>query len=133
MRETKEGNKGAGESSVRLAVLAVGEQLGNHCDKVGAMLKGFEVKQINDVQFSLNQPFLSTESSLTEAALKNMLETYESLRRSVRDIAEMGFVDFEILFPKLDINFETYHSVAVSLLNLIYQMRLMRLHCYRLL
>jgi len=121
------------DESARSDVLAIGERLSNHCDKVGAILKGFEMKQVSDVKFSLNQPFLSTESSLTEAALMNMLETYESLRLDVWEITEMSLVDFEILFPKLDINFETYYSVAVSLLNLIYQMQLMRLYCYRLL
>lgn len=129
----KEANKVPRGSNLSSGVLALGEQLGSHCDKVGAMLKGFEVKQANDVQFSLNQPFLSTESSLTLTALKNILGTYESLRKKVREITEMGFVDFELMFPKLSINFETYYSVAVSLLNLIYQMRLMRLCCYNLL
>ena len=121
------------DESVRSDVLAVGERLSNHCDKVGAILNGFEMKQISDVKFSLNKPFLSTESSLTETAIMNMLETYESLRLDVWEITEMSLVDFEIVFPKLDINFETYYSVAVSLLNLIYQMQLMRLYCYRLL
>jgi len=120
-------------STISSGALAVCEQLNSHCDKIGAMLKGFEAKLKNDVQFSLNQPFLSTESSLTETALKNMLGTYESLRKKVREITEMSFIDFEMLFPKLCINFETYYSVAVSLLNLIYQMWLMRLYCHNLL
>jgi hypothetical protein len=121
------------DESERSDVLAIGEQLSNLCDKVGAILRGIEMKQISDVKFSLNKPFLLTESGLTEAALMNMLKTYESLRHNVWKITEMSLVDFEILFPKFDINFETYYSVAVSLLNLIYQMQLMRLYCYRLL
>jgi hypothetical protein len=63
----------------------------------------------------------------------NIVEDYESIRLKVREITEMSIVDFEILFPKLAINYETYYSVAISLLNLIYQMQLMRLNCYRLL
>lgn len=121
------------DESARSDVLAIGERLSNHCDKVGAILEGIEMKQISDVKFRLNQPFLSTDSGLMEAALMNMLKTYESLRHDVWKITEMSLVDFEILFPKLDINFETYYSLAVSLLNLIYQMHLMRLDCYRLL
>ena len=121
------------DESERSDVLAIGEQLSNLCDKVGAILRGIEMKQISDVKFSLNKPFLLTESGLTEAALMNMLKMYESLRHNVWKITEMSLVDFEILFPKFDINFETYYSVAVSLLNLIYQMQLMRLYCYRLL
>ena len=133
MRETKERNEEAGEVSVCSALLDVADQLSKHCDKVEVMLKGFEVKQINDEQFSLKQPFISKKSSLTKVALTNIAEDYEAMRRNVREITEMGFVDFEILFPKLDINFETFYSVAISLLNLIYQMQLMRLNCYRLL
>lgn len=133
MRETKERNEETGELSVCSALLAVAKQLSSHCDKVEVMLKGFEVKQINDEQFSLKQPFISKKSSLTKAALTNIVEDHEAMRRNVREITEIGFVDFEILFPKLGINFETFYSVAISLLNLIYQMQLMRLNCFRLL
>lgn len=126
-----------GESAERLrigsAVQAVCERLSEHCGKVRALLNGFEVAQINNEAFSFNQPFHSNESSLTRASLMNIVETYESLRHEVREIAQVGSVDFEFLFPKLDINFETCYSVAVSLLNLIYQMQLMRLYCIRLL
>jgi hypothetical protein len=37
------------------------------------------------------------------------------------------------MFPKLDINFETYYTVVISLLNLIYQMQCMKIYCQRLL
>ncbi len=133
MIEIKEKTEDNPEPNVRSSLLDVGDRLGNHCDKVEAILKGFEVKQINDEQFNLKQQFISKKTSLTKAALINIVEDYESTRQKVREITQMSFVDFEILFPKLAINFETYYSVAVSLLNLIYQMQLMRLNCYRLL
>ena len=124
---------GGGKTATRSSVLSVCARLGEHCEKVEAMLHGFEVKQVNNTQFSLNQPFSSTETSLTKTALMNLVSEYESLRGNVREIADVGFVDFEVMFPKIGINFETYYSVAVSLLNLIYQMRLMKLYCYLLL
>jgi hypothetical protein len=131
MRETYE----TGEE-LRTAVQAVCQRLSEHCGKVRALVNGFEEKQFNDLEF-LDLPFYSTRSSLTKAAIVSMVETYESLRRDVRDIirenTEIGYVDFEVLFPKLDVNFETYYSVAVSLLNLTYQMQLMRIYCFRLL
>jgi hypothetical protein len=120
-------------STERSTVFDVGERLDSLCDKIFVMIDGFELKQMNDVQFGLNLPFLSTESSLTRAALEDMEKTYEALWRDVMDVADMSFRDFENLFPRLNINFETYYSVAVSLLNMIYHMKLMKLYCYRLL
>ena len=133
MRGTKDKTEDVTGSNLRSSLLDVGDRLGNHCNKIDTILKGFEVKQVNDEQFNLKQPFISKKASLTKAALMNIVEDYQSIRQKVREITEMSFVDFEILFPKLAINFETYYSVAVGLLNLIYQMQLMRLNCYRLL
>jgi hypothetical protein len=136
MREMKGHNGSNSESLSRSVIIAIGKQLDSHSDKVFTMLKGFELKQVNDAKFRLNQPFLPAENSLTEASLKGMLKEYESLRREVRDITESSFdslVDFEELFPRLDINFESYYSAAVSLLNMYYQMQLMKLYCFRLL
>jgi hypothetical protein len=132
MKDTTE-TIGGGKTATRSSVLSVCARLGEHCEKVEAMLHGYEVKQVNNTQFSLNQPFSSTETSLTKTALMNLVSGYESLRGAVREITGVGFVDFEVMFPKIGINFETYYSVAVSLLNLIYQMRLMKLYCYLLL
>ena len=136
MREMKGRNESNGESPLRLAIIAVGERLDSHSDKVFTMLKGFELKQVIDAKFRLNQPFLPAENSLTEASLKGMQIEYESLRRDVRNITESSFdsrVDFEKLFPRLNINFESYYSAGVSLLNMHYQMQLMKLYCLRLL
>jgi len=136
MREIEGRNRSNGESSSRSVIIAVSERLDSHSDKVFTMLKGFELKQVKDAKFRLNQPFLPAENSLTEASLKSMLKEYESLRRDVRNITESSFdsrVDFENLFPKLDINLESYYSASVSLLNIYYQMQLMKLYCFRLL
>lgn len=133
LKETKATNESAERLRLRSAVEAIAKRLSDHCGKVRALVNGLEVTQINNAKFSLDRPFYSTKSSLTMNAIKNMVKTYESLRRDVREIAQIGYVEFENSFPELDINFETYYSVAFSLLNLNYQMQLMKLYCYRLL
>jgi len=133
MRETKEAKENAESLPRRSKVQAIAERIRKHCSKVRALVDGFEMVQINNVEFSLKRPFYSTDSRLTMDAINVMLKTYEGLRRDVREISGMGYVEFENMFPELNINFETYYSVAVSLLNLIYQMQLMRLFCYLLL
>ena len=117
----------------RSAVESVAKQLSSHCAKIRALVNGFELTQVNNEEFNLNKPFYSTQASLTMDAIKGMLKTYESLRYAVREIAQIGYVEFENSFPALDINFDTYYTVAFSLLNLNYQMQLMKLYCYRLL
>lgn len=133
LKETKATNESAERLRLRSAVEAIAKRLSDHCGKVRALVNGLEVTQINNAKFSLDRPFYSTKSSLTMNAIKNMVKTYESLRRDVRELAQIGYVEFENSFPDLDINFETYYSVAFSLLNLNYQMQLMKLYCYRLL
>jgi len=132
MRATKSKDASDEKSSKRLAVQALSKRLSEHCARVLALVNGFERMQLNNPEFSLDQPFYSTKSSLTMDAIKGMMKTYESLRRDVREIAQIGYVAFENSFPELEVSFETYYSVAFSLLNIIYQMRLMKLYCCRL-
>jgi hypothetical protein len=114
-------------------VLAIAKRLNVHCDRVRALVNGFEAAQINKTNFGLGQPFYTTTSEMMTRAINDLLETYKALRRDVREFAQIGYVRFENSFPELDVNFETYYSVAASLLNLTFQMQLMRLYCYRLL
>ena len=133
MKERKDKNESAKSLSSRSNVQAIAKRLSEHCGKVKALVNGFEVAQINNKEFSLGQTFYTTKSKLMTKAINNLVETYELLRRDVREIAQIGYVSFENSFPELNINFETYYSVAASLLNLTFQMQLMRLYCYRLL
>jgi hypothetical protein len=130
MKEAKEKNESE-RLGTRSKVIAIGEKLNVHCNKVNALVNGFEASQINKKDFNLNQTFYTTTSKVITKAIKNLLETYETLRRDVRDLAQIGYVGFENAFPELDVNFETYYSVAFSLLNISYQMQLMTLYCYR--
>lgn len=132
MRERELKDESADQSRRRLAVQTLSKRLADHCEKVVVLVNGFERMQLNNPEFSLDQPFYSTKASLTMDAIKSMMKTYEALRRDVREIAQIGFAAFENTFPELEINFETYYSVAYSLLNLIYQMQLMKLYCCRL-
>ena len=132
MKDANEMNEGE-RLRMRSKVIAVSEKLNVHCNKVWALVNGLEASQINKQSFSLNQTFYTTTSKVMTKAIKNLLETYETLRRDVRELAQTGYVGFENVFPELDVNFETYYSVAFSLLNIGYQMQLMRLFCYRFL
>lgn len=130
MKEASEKNEGE-RLRMRSKVIAIAEKLSVHSNKVWALVNGLEAMQINKQGFSLNQTFYTTTSKVMTKAIKNLLETYETLRRDVRELAQTGYVGFENTFPELDVNFETYYSVAFSLLNIGYQMQLMRLFCYR--
>jgi hypothetical protein len=132
MKEASEKNEGE-RLRMRSKVIAIAEKLNVHSNKVWALVNGLEALQINKQGFSLDQTFYTTTSKVMTKAIKNLLETYETLRRDVRDLAQTGYVGFENTFPELDVNFETYYSVAFSLLNIGYQMQLMRLFCYRFL
>ena len=114
-------------------LLGLAKQLIAHSEKVRSVVTGFEANQIHKKDFSLGQAFYTTTSPALTKALNDFLKTYGTLRIEMREIAQMSYAGFENLFPALNINYETYYSVAVSLLNLTYQMQLMRLHCYHLL
>jgi hypothetical protein len=132
MKEASEKNEGE-RLRMRSKVIAIAEKLNVHSNKVWALVNGLEALQINKQGFSLDQTFYTTTSNVMTKAIKNLLETYETLRRDVRELAQTGYVGFENTFPELDVNFETYYSVAFSLLNIGYQMQLMRLFSYRFL
>ena len=127
MKERKEKHEG------KARLLYIAKTLEVHCTKVNTLVNGFEKAQISNTAFSLSQPFYTTTSKSMTKVLKNLLGTYEALRLEVREVAQIGYVSFETSFPELDINFETYYSVATSLLNLTFQMQLLRLYCYRIL
>jgi type IV secretory pathway ATPase VirB11/archaellum biosynthesis ATPase len=130
MKETNERNESE-RLHTRSEVLAIAEKLNVHCNKVKALVSRLEAAQINKTDFSLSQTFYTTKSEVMTKAINNLLETYETLRRDVREFAQIGYVSFENAFPELDVNFETYYSVAASLLNLTFQMQIMGLYCYR--
>jgi hypothetical protein len=133
MKETDEKNESGERLRDQPSLQAIAHKLSAHCDKIRALVNGFENSQINSSEFSLGQTFYTSKSKMMTNAIKKLVETYETLRLDVREIAQIGYVSFENSFPELDINFETYYSVAASLLNLTFQMQLMRLYCYRLL
>lgn len=108
-------------------------RLNEHCDKIKRLADAFEATQNANPNFSINQPFGPKKSSMTRTVLINMAKTYEVIRSDLQKITQMKDTEFQNLFPKLDINFETYYSVSLSMLNLIYQMQHMKIYCRRLL
>ena len=114
-------------------LLDIAKQLSVHCNKVRALVNGLEASQVNNKAFSLGDAFYTTKSQTMTKAINDLLGTYEALRREVREVVQIGYVSFENAFPELNINFETYYSVAASLLNLTFQMQLLRLYCHRIL
>lgn len=124
--------KEAKDNENKEELLAIAKQLNVHCKKVRAIINGFEDAQINNKEFKLGQTFYTTTSPSLTKAIDGLLGTYVTLRSKVREVAQIGHVSFENSFPELNINFETYYSVAVSLMNLTFQMQLLKLYCYRL-
>jgi hypothetical protein len=108
-------------------------RLNEHCVSIKRLSDAFEAAQDNNPNFSINQPFDPTRSSMTRTVLMNMVAIYEAIRSDLQRITRIRDTEFQNLFPKLDINFETYYSVALSLLNLIYQMQHMKIYCRHLL
>lgn len=88
-----------------------------------------EKAQNNNARFNLNQPFDSAKSSMLRTVLVNMERTYESIRRDLGRIVHTDGLAFENIFPQLHINFETYYTIAVSMLNLTYQLQYMKIYC----
>lgn len=126
MKEAKE--KGNEER-----LLSIAKKLDVHSNKVRALVNGLETAQTNDKKFSLSKTFYTTTTQSLTRTINSLVETYERLRREVREVAQIGYVSFENSFPELNINFETYYSVAASLLNLTFQMQLLQLYCYNIL
>ena len=125
--------KEAKDNENKEELLAIAKKFNVHCKKVIALINGFEAAQINNKEFNLGQTFYTTTSPSLTKAINGLLGTYVTLRSKVREVAQIGYVSFETSFPELNINFETYYSVAVSLMNLTFQMQLLKLYCYRLL
>jgi hypothetical protein len=116
----------------RSAIQSIRQRINKHCGDIKRIADAIVEAQDNKPKSSLNQPFDSAKSSMLKTVIVNTVKTYESIRNDVRRIADVKGVDFENMFPKLDINFETYYTIAVSMLNLIYQLQYMKIYCQTL-
>lgn len=108
-------------------IQSISKRINKHCEEINKLKYALEKAQNNNTQFSLNQTFNS--ASMLKTVLVNMERTYESIRRDFGRIVHANGMDFDNMFPKLHINFETYYTVAVSMLNLTYQLQYMRIYC----
>jgi hypothetical protein len=116
----------------RSAMKSVSQRINKHCLDIKKIADALVEAQCNNPNSSLNQPFDSAKSSMLKTVIVNMVKTYESIRNDVEKIVDVKGVDFENMFPKLDVNFETYYTIAISLLNLIYQLQCMKIYCQTL-
>jgi hypothetical protein len=66
---------------------------------------------------------------MLKTVLVNIERTYESIRRDLGNIVYAKTANFENMFPRLHINYETYYTIAISMLNLFYQMQYMKIYC----
>ena len=116
----------------RSAIQSISQRINKHCLGIKKIADAMVEAQYNNPKSSLNQPFDSAKSSMLKTVIVNMVKTYESIRNDVERIADVKGVDFNNMFPKLDVNFETYYTIAISMLNLIYQLQYMRIYCQTL-
>jgi hypothetical protein len=117
----------------RSALQSISQRINKHCGEIKRLSDALVEAQNNNPKFSLNKPFDSTKSKMLKTVLVNIVKTYESIRCDLGKIAHDKISDFENMFPKLDINFENYYTIAISMLNLIYQMQYMKIYCHTLL
>jgi hypothetical protein len=116
----------------RSAIKSISQQIDKHCGDIKKIADALVEALCNNPKSSLNQPFDSAKSIMLKTVIVNIVKTYESIRTDVGRIADVKSADFEKMFPKLDVNFETYYTIAISLLNLIYQLQYMKIYCQTL-
>jgi len=116
----------------RSAIQSISQRINKHCGDIKKIADAIVEAQNNNPKSSLNQLFDSAKSRMLRTVIVNTVKTYESIRNDVGRIADFKGVDFENMFPKLDVNFETYYTIAISMLNLIYQLQYMRIYCQTL-
>ncbi len=114
------------------AMKYIGQRINKHCLEIKKIADALVEAQCNNPKSSLIQPFDSARSSMLKTVIMNKVKTYESIRDDVGKIADVKGANFERMFPKLDVNFETYYTIAISMLNLIYQLQYMKIYCQTL-
>ena len=115
-----------------VSIQSISQRINKHCCEIKKLSDALLEAQNNNPKFSVNQSFDSAKSSMLKTVLANIVKTYESIRCDLGRIAHVKGVDFENKFPKLIINFENYYTIAISMLNLIYQLQYMKIYCLTL-
>ena len=110
-------------------IQSVTERVNKLCEETCKLEDALERTHNSNSNFSFNEPFDSTKYSMLKTVLVNMENTYETIRGDLGRIVHAKCADFESVFPKLCLNFETYYTIVVSLLNLTYQLKYMKVYC----
>jgi hypothetical protein len=117
----------------RAAIQSISQRINKHCIEIEKLSDALIGAQNSNPNFGLDDAFNPSKSSMLKTLLMNVSKTCKSIRSDVERIAPIKGVDFENIFPKLEIDFTTYYTIAISMLNLIYQMHYMNIYCQRLL
>lgn len=112
----------------RSVIQSISLRIDKHCGEIKKIADALVEAQSNNPKSSFNRPFDSAKCSMLKTVLVNIVKKYESIRNDFERIADVKGVDFKSMFPKLDINFETCYTIAISLLNLIYQLQYMKIY-----
>ena len=110
-------------------IKSISKRINKHCEEINKLQNALEEADSNNPKFSLNQTFNSGKCSMLKTVLVNIERTYESIRRDLGNIVHAKTANFGNMFPRLQINYETYYTIAISILNLFYQMQYMKIYC----
>jgi hypothetical protein len=116
----------------RSVIQWISRRIDENCGEIKKIADALVEAKNNNPKSSLNRPFDSTKCRMLKTVLENIVKKYESIRNDFERIVDVTGVDFRNMFPKLTINFETCYTIAISLLNLIYQLQYMKIYCHTL-
>jgi hypothetical protein len=112
------------------AILSINERLSLNISITKSIVTTMlEAKKEYKVTFDLEVP---ADSPLRKP-LNQLVATYESIRFDLLRNIDIKEEDFDRLFPKIEVKFRTYDSIANELYCLICQMEDMKTYCMRLL
>jgi hypothetical protein len=113
------------------AIRSITERIDNNIIMAQAIIDGFkEVKEKNP-KVSLKE-FILKSGDRTKKFLDAVVTTYESIRFDLEKNININQKDFDRLFPKIDLHFDTYDSISPNLACLIHHMIDMKNYCIRL-
>jgi hypothetical protein len=96
----------------------------------------FTIKDMLQAASLFNKNPSMANQSLNQRVLihvQNYKESYDSIRADLQKSLEIKDEDMKKLFPEIEFDKTNYGCVAASLLNMITQLKHMRLYCERLL
>jgi len=81
--------------------------------------------------FEFSGVFKLTWDSATGIYIRSLLKRYESVRFDLKKTIEIKDEDFERLFPKIEVNLESFGKAASSIDDISFQLSDMKVYCER--